>query len=76
MCWLNFVIGVSCLSMLYCIACSLQPCDHMLGKGLTLEAPRKNASKSSAAIIANITDELSIEANSVDPEQTAYIGAV
>ena len=27
-------------------------------------------------IIANITDDLSIEANSVDPEQTAPIGAV
>ena len=27
-------------------------------------------------LLPNITDELSIEANSVDPEQTASIGAV
>ena len=49
---------------------------------LTLEAPRKNASKKSSAEVVrckklpNITDELSIEANNVDPEQTAPNGAV
>ena len=53
------------------------------GVKLTLKAPRKNASekfrllKSSAAKkMPNITDELSIEANSVDPEQTAPVGTV
>ena len=35
---------------------------------LTLKAPRKK--------LPNITDELSIKANSVDPEKTAPIGAV
>ena len=52
---------------------------------LTLEAPRKKCiwkcrlliQKSSAAKkLPSITDELSIEANSVDPEQTAPIGVV
>ena len=50
---------------------------------LTLKAPRKQCIwkcrllKSSAANnYPYITDELSIEANSVDPEQTAPIGAV
>ena len=49
---------------------------------LTLKAPRKKyiLKMSSAKIVCceylpNITDELSIEANSVDPEQTAPIGA-
>ena len=27
------VICVSCLSLSYCLVCSLQPCDHLLGKG-------------------------------------------
>ena len=45
---------------------------------LTLKAPRKNVSKMSSAEVVcpklpSITDELSIEANSVDPEQTAPI---
>ena len=50
--------------------------------GLTLKAPRKMHLKMSSAevvcskILPNITDKLSIEANSVDPEQTAPIGAV
>ena len=48
---------------------------------LTLKVPRKNRKcsllKSSAANkLPSITDELSIEANRVDPEQTAPIGAV
>ena len=32
LCGYFFVICVSCLSLLYCLVCSLQPCDHMLGK--------------------------------------------
>ena len=49
---------------------------------LTFKAPRKKASENVVCwsrllqILPNITDELSIEANSVDPEQTAPIGAV
>ena len=50
---------------------------------LTLIVPRKkmHLKMSSAEVVCckqlpNITDELSIEANSVDPEQTAPIGAV
>ena len=50
---------------------------------LTFKAPRKkmHLRMSSAEVVwckylPNITDELSIEANSVDPEQTAPIGAV
>ena len=50
---------------------------------LTLKAPRKNASENFVCwsrllqIIAyNNPDELSKEANCVDPEQTAPIGAV
>ena len=31
---------------------------------------------SAEVVLPNITDKLSIEANSVDPEQTAPIGAV
>ena len=31
--WSLFVIYVSCLSFLCCLVCSLQPCDHLLGKG-------------------------------------------
>ena len=30
-----FLIYVSCLSLLCCLVCSLQPCGHLLGKGLT-----------------------------------------
>ena len=30
--WIIFVIHVLCLSWLSCIVCSLQPCDHLLGK--------------------------------------------
>ena len=43
---------------------------------LTLKVPRKKASKNvvRCKLLPNITDELSIEANSVDPEQTAPIG--
>ena len=50
---------------------------------LTLKAPRKkmHLKMSSAEVVCckllpNITDKLSIEANSVHPEQTATIGAV
>ena len=48
----------------------------------TLKGPRKNASENVVCwspllqILPNITDKLHIEANSVDPEQTAPIGAV
>ena len=28
-----FVICVPRLSLLYCLICSLQPCDHLLGNG-------------------------------------------
>ena len=44
--------------------------------------PRKNASENVVCWsrlkqkVSNITDKLSIEANGVDPEQTAPIGAV
>ena len=31
-----FVICVSCLSLLYCLVCSLQPCGHLLGKNWSL----------------------------------------
>ena len=30
--WILFVICFSCLPLSYCIACSLQPCDHLLGR--------------------------------------------
>ena len=49
---------------------------------LTLNAPwKKHLKMSSAEVVCckylpSISDELSIEANSVDPEQTAPIGAV
>ena len=50
---------------------------------LTLKAPREKThlKMSSAEVVCckelpNITDELSIEANRVDPEQTAPRGAV
>ena len=46
---------------------------------LTLKAPRKKCIWSWCRLLQklpNITNELSIEANSVDPEQTAPIGAV
>ena len=49
---------------------------------LTLKAPRKMHLKMSSAEVVcskkwpNITDELSIEVNSMNPEQTAPIGAV
>ena len=33
---LFFLIYVSCLSLLCCLVCSLQPCDHLTGKGLAL----------------------------------------
>ena len=31
--WIIFIIYVSCLSLLFCLVCSLQPCDYLLGKG-------------------------------------------
>ena len=31
-----FVIYVLCLPLLYCLVCSLQPCDHLLAKGWSL----------------------------------------
>ena len=34
--WIICVIYVSRLSLLYCLVCSLQPCDHLLGKGCPL----------------------------------------
>ena len=49
---------------------------------LTLKAPKKMHLKILSAEVLcckklpNFTDELSLEANSVDPEQTALIGAV
>ena len=50
---------------------------------LTLKVPRKkmHLKMSSAEVVCcryllSITDQLTIKANSVDPEQTAYIGAV
>ena len=52
-------------------------CSH---PRLPLKRQEKNASEMSSAVVvccrqlSNITDELSIEANSVDPEQTASIG--
>ena len=33
-----FVIYISRLSSLYCLVCSLQPSDHLLGKGLPLRS--------------------------------------
>ena len=30
--WILFVIGVSCLSLLYCLDVPLHPCDHSLRK--------------------------------------------
>ena len=46
-------------------------------KVLTLRAPRKNCIwKCCLLKSSNFTDELSIEANRVDPEQTAPMGAV
>ena len=57
--------------------------SYNLPTSLTLKVPRKkmHLKMSSAEVVCwkklpNITDELSIEANSVDPEQTAPIGAV
>ena len=50
--------------------------------GITLKRQEKMYLKMSSAEVVcckelpNITDQLSIEANSVDPEQTAPIGAV
>ena len=45
---------------------------------LTVKVPRKkmHLKMSSAEVVCYTTDELSIEANSVDPEQTAPVGAV
>ena len=40
---------------------------------LTLKGQEKNASEN---VVCCITDDLSIESNSVDPEQTAQIGVV
>ena len=34
--WIPIVICVSCLSLSYCLVCSLQPCGHLLGKGWPL----------------------------------------
>ena len=34
--WILLVICVSCLSLLYCRVCSVQPCDQLLGKGGSL----------------------------------------
>ena len=57
--------------------------EKSIFKGLTLKAPRKkmhlkmpSAEFVCCKLLPNITDELSIEAISVDPEQTAPIGAV
>ena len=43
---------------------------------LTLKAPRKDAFENVVCckLLPKITDKLSIEANSVDPEQTAPMG--
>ena len=57
--------------------------NYPIGKELTLNASRKNASekrrllKSSAASnCLTLLTNLSLEANRVDPDQTAPIGAV
>ena len=56
--------------------------EHILLPALTLKAPRKMHLKMSSVEVVcckylpGITDELSVEAYSVDPEQTAPIGAV
>ena len=34
--WILFVTYVSCLFLLCCLVCSLQPCDHLLGKSWSL----------------------------------------
>ena len=34
-----FVNCVSCLSLLCCLVCSLQPSDHLLGNGCTIDSP-------------------------------------
>ena len=34
--WILFVIYILRLSILFCLACSLQPCGHLLEKGLPL----------------------------------------
>ena len=34
--WIFFVIYVSCLSLLCCLVCSLQHCDHLLEKAYLL----------------------------------------
>ena len=34
--WILFAIYVSCLSLLCCLVCCLQPYDHLLGKGWSL----------------------------------------
>ena len=36
--WILFGIYNSCLSLLGCLVCSLQPCDHLLGKGWPLSS--------------------------------------
>ena len=53
--------------------------DHILEfQSLTLKAPSKDASENVVCCneLPSITEELSLEANSVDPEQTAPIVAV
>ena len=57
-------------------------CSKVGERALTLKVPRKMHLKMSSAEgvcckkLPNITDQLGIEGNSVDPEQTAPIGAV
>ena len=34
--WIPFVICVSCLTLSYCLVCSLQHCGYLLGKGWSL----------------------------------------
>ena len=34
--WILFVIYDSCLSLVYRLVCSLQPCDYLLGKAVLL----------------------------------------
>ena len=31
--FVDYFMCVSCLSVIYCLVCSLQPCGHLLGKG-------------------------------------------
>ena len=40
--WILFAIYVSCLFLLCCLVCSMQPCDHLLGNCWTLGSLVRN----------------------------------